>query len=111
MFYLEIADSPIEHIRGLQYRKSLGEREGMMFVFDEPKVQLFWMKNTLIPLDFLWIVDNVIVGVEENVQPQPNVTDTELIRYSSSRPVDRVIELPAGSVEAFDIFIGDSVSY
>ena len=55
VFRVEVALTPEEHARGLMYRSQLATDAGMMFVFDEPSIQRFWMKNTLIPLDMIFI--------------------------------------------------------
>jgi hypothetical protein len=52
---VEIADTDAKRQRGLMFRTSLAENEGMIFLFDEPGFYPFWMKNTLIPLDMLWL--------------------------------------------------------
>ena len=56
---IEIADSPDERQVGLMYRQTLGEDEGMWFVFDEEQPYSFWMKNTLIPLDIVYVDSNM----------------------------------------------------
>jgi uncharacterized protein len=71
VFRVEVALTPEEHARGLMYRTQLATDAGMVFVFDQPQIQRFWMKNTLIPLDMIFIgADDRIVGVVENAAPQ-----------------------------------------
>jgi hypothetical protein len=67
---VEIARTPDERARGLMFRKELADTAGMIFIFDEPGSYPFWMKNTLIPLDMIWLdADQKIVWVAHSVPP------------------------------------------
>jgi uncharacterized membrane protein (UPF0127 family) len=69
-FAVEIADDYAERQRGLMFRESLDEDKGMLFIFEEPGIHRFWMKNTLIPLDMVWIDDSgTVVYVSSNTPP------------------------------------------
>jgi hypothetical protein len=69
-FLAEVVITPEARARGLMFRTRLGEREGMVFLFDEPAIHPFWMKNTLIPLDILWLDDQGrVVHLERSVPP------------------------------------------
>ncbi len=64
---VEIAQKHEDRMRGLMYRTSMGDGAGMLFVFEEEQKLQFWMKNTCIPLDMIFLsADGVIVGIEEN---------------------------------------------
>jgi uncharacterized membrane protein (UPF0127 family) len=70
-FRVELAISRDEQARGLMYRQHLDADAGMLFVNDAPGPLVFWMKNTLIPLDMIFIgPDHRIVGIVENAEPQ-----------------------------------------
>lgn len=70
-FRAEIADSPSERARGLMHRTELEERSGMLFVFPAEQQLSFWMKNTLIPLDMIFIrADRTILGVVHEAEPR-----------------------------------------
>lgn len=106
-FTLEVAETPAQRERGLQFRTSLEPTHGMLFRFSEEERYTFWMKNTLIPLDIVWIRDGVIQEIMRNVQPEPGVSDAQLHRYQPHEPVHAVIEFPAGTVDAVDMNTGD----
>jgi len=72
---VEIVSTPEAVTRGLMYRTELPDGHGMLFVFREEKDQRFWMKNTLIPLDMIFIgADQVIVGIHPNAVPLSTAT-------------------------------------
>ena len=104
---VEIADSPEERARGLAYRDSLAEQTGMLFVFDNSSILRFWMKNTLIPLDIIYIDENKrIVTLMENALPC--LLDPCEI-YSSSSPAKYVLEINGGEADNLGIKEGDFV--
>ncbi|GAA0232293.1 DUF192 domain-containing protein [Haladaptatus pallidirubidus] len=93
---LEVANSPDERSQGLMHRESLPENHGMVFVFDKAQPQTFWMKNTVLPLDIIFIAaDGTVINVEQ-ADPQPNASDLELERYSSDSPAKYVVEMRQG---------------
>lgn len=106
-FQLEVAQTDEARARGLMYRKVLAVGHGMLFVFsEEALLPPFWMKNTYIPLDFIWVNEmGIVVFVFKNAQPQ-----SEQLLYCVW-PARYVIELPAGSIKHFGIAIGDRVRY
>ncbi|RVV98841.1 DUF192 domain-containing protein [Mesobaculum littorinae] len=69
-FRIEIADDAAERAQGLMHRETLGRSRGMLFVYDDPRPVSFWMRNTLIPLDMVFVgPDGVVTRVHENAQP------------------------------------------
>lgn len=88
---VELAQLEIERERGLMYRTSMPDSAGMLFVFDKPAIHTFWMRNTCIPLDMMFVAeDGFITGILENV---PTLNDA-----SRSIPcqVSYVLEVNAG---------------
>ncbi|MEO1336362.1 MAG: DUF192 domain-containing protein [Myxococcota bacterium] len=70
-FRAELADSPDERTQGLMFRESLSDAHGMLFLFPVEQQLSFWMKNTLIPLDIIFIrEDRTILGIVENAEPR-----------------------------------------
>jgi len=105
-FRVEVALTPEEHARGLMYRSELASDAGMIFVFEQPSVQRFWMKNTLIPLDMIFIgKDRKIVGVVEDAVPE---TETERM---VGAPSQYVLEIGGGLSARLGIKRGEPVEF
>lgn len=101
---VEIAERDEERMRGLMYRKSLDEARGMIFRFEERRDHTFWMKNTCIPLDMLFIdEDGFIVGIEENV---PTLNESS---YHAGCPSSYVLEVNAGWARRHGVVAGQRV--
>lgn len=105
-FSIEIADDPAEQARGLMFRPALPVDAGMLFVFDPPRQANFWMRNTMIPLDMIFI-DNT--GRVESVAER---TDPYSMRTSSSQgDVRAVLEINGGLSRALGIGPGTRVRH
>ena len=105
-FDIEIADTDYETETGLMYRKSMQSDRGMLFIFSEIAMHSFYMKNTEIPLDIIFIDDNFkIASFQENAEP---FSEKGL---SSQVPIKYVLELNAGVAEKLLLEIKDSISY
>ena len=103
-FLVELANTPGERERGLMFRKRLAEDHGMLFDFEHDEDVHMWMKNTLIPLDMIFIkADGRIRRIEENTEPG------SLRPISSGGPVRAVLELNAGTSKKYGIVPGDRV--
>ena len=106
---VEIADTPSERSKGLMFREKLPIDQGMLFIFPEEDERGFWMKNTLIPLDMIFIDSKgEIVNVEEAV-PEPNTSDEDLKIYRSGEPAKYVIETNSSFTERKNVEEGDRV--
>lgn len=105
---VEIADEPQEQSTGLMNRESLGENNGMLFIFDNEQVRNFWMKNTLMPLDMLFISkDLVIVDI---IEAEPCREDPCGI-YSGKEPAKYVLEVNKGYSYRKNIYKGDKTVF
>jgi len=105
-FRIELALTSEEHARGLMYRTRLDADAGMLFVSSAPHPQTFWMRNTLIPLDMIFIGgDRRIVGIVENAEPQ---TDTPRSVGGSSQ---YVLEIGGGLSSRLGIRAGQRVDF
>ncbi|HGG04535.1 MAG TPA: DUF192 domain-containing protein [Aliiroseovarius sp.] len=103
-FTIEIADDDEERARGLMFRESLAASEGMLFVYDRPNEPAFWMKNTLIPLDMLFITEQ---GVVQTVHPMAVPGDLTPIRGGSG--ILSVLEIRGGMAGLLGITPGSEV--
>jgi uncharacterized membrane protein (UPF0127 family) len=85
-----VARTPDQRATGLMFRSAMSTNEGMLFVFEEPATQCFWMKNTLLPLSAAFIADDGAVVNIEDMKPQT------LDSHCSTKPVRYVLEMNQG---------------
>jgi uncharacterized protein len=105
-FRVEVARSPEEQAQGLMFRTALAPDAGMLFPFEQPRPAGFWMKNTVIPLDMLFIrADRTIARIAANTVPH------SLAVVESGEPVIAVLELAGGQAAALGIAAGDRVNW
>ena len=107
MIKVDIAEKTIDQERGLSGRKDLCEDCGMLFIFTHKKQRTFWMNDMQFDIDVLWISDDTIVGMQEKVSYEGQSQEI----FSSQKPVDKVLELPAGFIEKHKIIIGQKVEF
>jgi len=106
---LETATTPEERAIGLMNRTSLEEDEGMIFIYDEAKERSFWMKNTYIPLDMIFLTAERTVRTIKQADPEPNVSDEDLKTYTSEGPAKYVIEANQNFTDEKGIIEGTKV--
>jgi uncharacterized protein len=103
-FDAELAVTPDEMAQGLMFRRSLAPDAGMLFVYDVPQRAAFWMKNTLIPLDMIFIApDGRVLNIHERAVPH------SLEPIPSAGPVKAVLEVNGGTAARLGIKPGDRV--
>jgi uncharacterized protein len=104
-FDVELATNDAERERGLMYRKSLPEGQGMLFDFKFDQPVSFWMHNTYIPLDMIFVGSNGrILHIAENAKPMSDAL------IPSRVPVRAVLEVIGGTVDKFGIAVGDRLT-
>jgi uncharacterized protein len=86
----EVAATPESRTTGLMYRKSLAPNHGMLFVFEQPNVQCFWMRNTFIPLSIAFLLDDGTITNIADMSPQSDQS------HCSSKPVRMALEMEQG---------------
>lgn len=103
---IEIADTDFDIQTGLMYRSSMDTKQGMLFVFDDARERFFYMKNTKIPLDLIYISENKsIVSFQKNAKPFDESS------LPSNFPAKYVLEINAGLIDTWSLSVGDSISY
>ena len=108
LVYIDISNDPSEHNRGLMFRKNMEWNNGMLFVYEHDANLSFWMKNTYIPLDMIFIGKDLrIVDIKENVQPC--LQQDYCPSYPSKQPAKYVLEVNAGFVQQNKINLGDKL--
>jgi len=105
-FTVELATTNGERELGLMYRRTLPADAGMLFLYDKPQPIAMWMRNTIIPLDMIFIgADGKVYRIESHTEP----FSTQVI--SSEGDVQGVLEVNAGTAEAIGLKAGDEVVY
>ncbi|TVZ10552.1 hypothetical protein JM80_3104 [Cellulophaga sp. RHA_52] len=103
---IEIAETDYETQTGLMERTSMKENQGMLFIFPDSRMHSFYMKNTKIALDIIYIDENLrIASFQENAKP---LDETGL---SSKVPVMYVLEINAGLSEKYMLEVGDKIDF
>lgn len=101
---IEIADSDEQRTTGLMFRTSMSENQGMLFIFPYETEQSFWMKNTVLPLDMIFVnANNEIVKIHHNTTPFSEES------YASGKPAIYVVEVNAGYSNKLGIKEGDKI--
>ncbi len=103
-FRIEIVESEADVMRGLKYRESMADDAGMLFVFETPDIYDFWMQDTYLPLDMLFIAsDGTINEIHENAVPfsEERIHPTQIHLY--------VLEIKAGLSKKLNITSGDKI--
>jgi len=108
---VEIADNDALRTQGLSGRKSLATNSGMLFIYPKAGIYAFWMKEMQFPLDFIWINGDTVADLMKDVPAQETNDLLTLPNYQSNTPVDKALELNAGSIARLNIKIGDKIKY
>ncbi len=104
VFHIELAVTDTQQEKGLMERSSMPDDAGMLFVFDDVAKRAFWMKDTLIPLDLLFIAeDGTVTHIHHMAKP------LDLTRITSEGPVKSVLEINGGLSDVLGISEGDKI--
>ena len=102
---IEVVRTIYDQSRGMMYRDSLTDKQGMLFLSHNEEVRSFWMKNTKIPLDIIFVNSN-----KEIVKIHANATPLSEEHYDSEKPSRYVVEVRAGFTDHYDVKEGDKIS-
>ena len=108
VFNLYIAKAPNDKEVGLSKYNNLPQNYGMIFPFQTPALYPFWMKDMKFPIDILFIKDNTIVTIYNNI-PNPKTKDENLMIYVPKSPANLVLEIQAGISKKYNFKEGDAV--
>ncbi len=108
---VDIASTEKDREKGLGGRTSLGDNQGMLFVFpNKGTVPSFWMKDMLISIDIIWLKDGKVSKIDKNVPaPAPGTADDKLTIYNPNGAIDYVLEVNAGFSTKNNVLVGDPV--
>lgn len=103
---IQIAANDYDRELGLMFRKKMGMKQGMLFIFSEESIQSFWMRNTEISLDMVFVnKEKEIVTIHKNTARLSDQT------YKSTKPAEYVVEVDAGFCDNFNIKVGDKITW
>ncbi len=109
--HAEIADTPKKRAEGLMYREHLAKDRGMLFTFGQAQPWTFWMKNTKIPLDIIWMNEKKqIIYIARNV-PVCTRTDDSCPQYQPNDPALYVLELGGGEADRLKLEKGTKLKF
>lgn len=108
-FNVEVAKTIMEKERGLMFRKSLADDAGMLFVYDIEGWRNIWMKNTLIPLDIIWLDKNKeVIFLVKDAPPDQN---NNIARFEPDKKAQYVLEINAGWIDKLGLRVGDKMAF
>jgi len=108
---VDLVDTPAEREKGLMFRRSLPKDYGMLFVFPMEMDMTFWMKNTWVSLDIVFIgADHRVTRIHERVRPSTAQTTDEAVARARG-PAQYVLELPAGAARRYRLKIGQPLEF
>jgi hypothetical protein len=112
VIHADLAGTPEEQARGLMFRRELAPDRGMIFPFADSQLRPFWMYQTLIALDIIWMNEQgVVVEVSADTPPCRSADPGECPNYGGAVASQYVLELAAGQAAAHQIKVGDRITF
>lgn len=109
-FSVEVATTSAQQQQGLSGRNALSPDQGMLFIFNTADRYPFWMKGMEFPLDIIFIKNNKIVSISQNVPTPKTTNEANLPIYVPTAPVNQVLEINAGLAKNYDLKKDDDVT-
>jgi len=108
---VDVADTEEKRKLGLSGKTTLGENEGVLFVFGQKDVYpSFWMREMRIPIDIIWVNDGIVAKIDKDISaPGEGTPDSALQLYHPDKPIDYVLEVNAGFSDKNGLKVGDKV--
>ena len=103
---VEIVDDEYHRAKGLMFRENLADNQGMLFIFEKESPRYFWMKNTTLSLDIIFIDASLMI-----VKIHNNTTPLSEERYASEKPAQYVVEVRAGFTDRYQVIEGHTISW
>ncbi len=109
VYQVEVARTPEAQAQGLMFRESLPVHSGMLFLFPEGGVHKFWMKNTMIPLDMIWMdPQGKVLFVSANT---PSCKEDPCLSYGPDVPASTVLEIAGGMAKKEKVEVGKMIQF
>jgi uncharacterized membrane protein (UPF0127 family) len=104
-----VAENRYQQYKGLGGKEELKKHDGMLFKYFPARKAGIVMRDMKFPIDIIWIKDNQVVGITREAKPQPDASEEELKVYKPDRPVNYVLEVPAGKVDKYGIEVSSTM--
>lgn len=109
---VEVMIDPIAMTRGMMFRNSLDPDKGMLFIHKNPGLYSYWMFQTLIPLDIIWMdVNHRVVEISANTPPCPSKDSRQCPSFGGTKQSNFVLELAGGMAAKYGLKVGDTVTF
>jgi uncharacterized protein len=111
-YKMELANTNESRSKGLMFREKMDKDKGMLFIFERESIYPFWMKNTYIPLDMIWLNKNKeVVYIQKDVKPCKNSLEAICKSIVPTAKAMYVIELNTGQTDELDLKIGNKINF
>jgi len=111
VFIVDVALNQSEKVLGLSSRDSIRSKEGMLINYGRPDLHTVWLEDMFFSVDVVWLLDNQIVGITKDVPPERERVQTERYIYRAPTKANQVLQLPTGTVDWYDLEVGQVIEW